>query len=244
MSSSDPTPMPAPWALDELEYTEVFTPMYESFDDAHGGAHPATGDASLETGERDVTGTPMIDASAVDALVEARLAALRPALEEAAYARGHADGVRQGAEQGREPIGQLLSALTEALSSVRAHEQRWLGNVEENLTALAVTIARHVIERELATEPTVVTELVARALRQFPLERQLTVRLHPDDSALLRQAITAGALTIEPSLEIHWLADAHIVRGGCLVEGRERVLDGRLDTALERVYRALGQVQA
>nr|MCU0617960.1 flagellar assembly protein FliH [Gemmatimonadaceae bacterium] len=229
---------------DELEYTELFTPLYDTFDSASASEPTRVDDASTTTGDRDVTGAPSIDASVVDALVEARLAALRPALEEAAYARGHADGVRQGAEQAREPIGQLLSALTEAMSSVRAHEQRWLGNIEENLTALAVTVARHVIERELSTEPSVVTELVMRALRQFPLERQLTVRLHPDDHALIRQALAAGSITIEPTLEIHWLSDTHIVRGGCLVEGRERVLDGRLDTALERIYRTLGQVQA
>jgi flagellar biosynthesis/type III secretory pathway protein FliH len=49
---------------------------------------------------------------------------------------------------------------------------------------------------------------------------------------------------VPSALEILWQADAHVVRGGCLVEGRERVLDGRIDTALERVYRSLGQVQA
>lgn len=244
MSSSDRTPAPAPWALDELEYTEVFTPLYDAFDGSAADAPALMDDASHTADDRAGTSAPSVDASVVDALVEARLAALRPALEEAAYARGHADGVRQGADQAREPIGQLLSALAEAMSSVRAHEQRWLGNVEENLTALAVTVARHVIERELSTEPSVVTELVMRALRQFPLERQLTVRLHPDDHALIRHAIATGEFTVEPALEIHWLSDVHIVRGGCLVEGRERVLDGRLDTALERVYRALGQVQA
>ena len=33
-------------------------------------------------------------------------------------------------------------------------------------------------------------------------------------------------------------------RGGCLVEGRERIIDGRVDTSLERAYRSIGQVQA
>ena len=44
--------------------------------------------------------------------------------------------------------------------------------------------------------------------------------------------------------DVRWVADAHIARGGCLVEGRERIIDGRVDTSLERAYRTMGQVQA
>jgi flagellar biosynthesis/type III secretory pathway protein FliH len=44
--------------------------------------------------------------------------------------------------------------------------------------------------------------------------------------------------------DVRWVADPHIVRGGCLVEGRERIIDGRVDTSLERAYRSIGQVQA
>lgn len=36
-----------------------------------------------------------------------------------------------------------------------------------------------------------------------------------------------------------WVADARVSRGGCMVEGRERIVDGRIETALERVYRRL-----
>ena len=41
-----------------------------------------------------------------------------------------------------------------------------------------------------------------------------------------------------------WLADARVARGGCLVEGRERIVDGRVDTALERAYRRMAQIDA
>lgn len=239
MSSSEHAPAPSPWALDELDTTLLFAPLYSEMDDGRAGAMNAgVGPVATPAPE------PMFDAAAVDGLLEHRLAELRPALEQAAFARGREEGLRLAAEQGREQVGRVVSALTDALASVRAHEQRWLGNIEENLAAVAVTIARHLIHRELTVTPSVVTELVARALHEFPLEKRLVVRLHPDDNALVREALTAGTTTIDPALEILWVADPNVVRGGCLVEGRERVLDGRMDTALERAYRALGQVQA
>jgi hypothetical protein len=50
--------------------------------------------------------------------------------------------------------------------------------------------------------------------------------------------------TDESEVEIRWISDVSILRGGCLMEGRERIIDGRVDTALERAYRGLGGVQA
>jgi flagellar biosynthesis/type III secretory pathway protein FliH len=141
-------------------------------------------------------------------------------------------------------VGRLLQALVDATQSVQAHEQRWLGNVEENLAASAVTIARHLIQRELTAEPSVITDLVSRSLALFPLERQITVRLHPDDLAVLQDALARNELAAVSAREVRWQPDSNVVRGGCLVDGRERVLDGRIDTALERAYRTLGQVLA
>ena len=39
--------------------------------------------------------------------------------------------------------------------------------------------------------------------------------------------------------EVRWIPDASIGRGGCVVEGPERIVDGRLESALERVYRRI-----
>jgi flagellar assembly protein FliH len=40
------------------------------------------------------------------------------------------------------------------------------------------------------------------------------------------------------------VADARIVRGGCVVEGRERIIDGRVDLALEQIFRKLSGTDA
>jgi flagellar biosynthesis/type III secretory pathway protein FliH len=45
-----------------------------------------------------------------------------------------------------------------------------------------------------------------------------------------RAPVTAGR-------EVRWIPDASIGCGGCVVEGPERIVDGRIEAALERVYR-------
>jgi flagellar assembly protein FliH len=235
MSSSDAA-TPAPWALDELDMSDVFMPLddFGATASAAHDAHAAHAASAAETAADE----------ALEARVAARLAAMRPAIEAEAFARGHAAGVQAAGAAAHEQVARIAQALGEATQAVQTHEQRWLGNVEENLAAIAVTVARHLIHRELTTDATVITSLVTRAIKQFPLERTISVRLHPDDHAIVQEALEASTLTVPATHEVHWHADPHIVRGGCLVEGRERVLDGRIDTALERAYRTLGQVQA
>ena len=166
----------------------------------------------------------------------------RFALRLAARPLGQDDAERAVREAAEAKVAQALRALDEAVASVQLHSERWIANVEENLSALATVVARFVVEREVATDPSIIRELVQRALSQFPMDQMVTVRLHPEDAATC--TFEAGADASRRVRDVRWIADPQITRGGCLVEGRERIIDGRVDTSLERAYRTVGQVQA
>lgn len=207
-----------PWALDELAMPDVFSmPVQQLGHDTVAESHDAGFDPS-----------PF---------------AIDPAQIEAdAYARGVADGEATARQRAEAMIASSVRALNEAIESVRTHEARWTSNAEENVAALAIMVARHLVQREVDADPEIVRGLVNRALSQFPLDQVITVRLNPED-------VTACGSTLKPDAagrmrDVRWISDAHILRGGCLVEGRERIIDGRVDTSLERAYRAVGQVQA
>jgi flagellar biosynthesis/type III secretory pathway protein FliH len=221
MSSSEPGKMNAtPWSLDEFVAHDVFLSPAPS-------AEPHA-ETSVET-------------HALEAQFEQRLAAECARVEADAYARGRADGERSAQATLQDSLRSALSALGDATESVTMHETRWVTNIEENIASLAVSVARHIVQREIDADPSFVAGLVANALAQYPIDQEITVRLCPDDLALCRQVIEQdmnGARTMR------WISDASIARGGCLTEGRERIIDGRVETALERVYRAIAQVQA
>jgi flagellar biosynthesis/type III secretory pathway protein FliH len=85
--------------------------------------------------------------------------------------------------------------------------------------------------------------LVRRALTEFPVDQSVRIRVNPVDLSIL-SAASGDAGKITGSREASWMADPRVTRGGCLVEGRERIVDGRVDTALERAYRRMAQVDA
>ncbi len=206
------------WALDELEMPDIFEgPITREV------ARPEV--AASEVGEQVLTSPQEL----------ARI-------EAAAYAHGRADGEKTAWSELLPRLESLADALASALEDVQLHQARWTANAEENLAVLGVAIARQLIAREVETDAGIVTGLVQRALVQFPLDQPVTVRLHPDD------ADSCGEL-LRPAEgnkfhEIRWIADPQVHRGGCMVEGRERIIDGRVDTALERIYRSVGNVQA
>lgn len=204
-----------PWSLDEFAMPELF------------------GTAAAQVAAP--------SASAAEPAYEMRLAAESARIEADAYARGRADGERAARGALEHALTGAMQALSEAVESVRIHESRWLANAEENIAALAVLVARHVVQGAVDADPTLVHNVVRHALEQCPMEHDIAVRMHPDDLAACRSVIAQHADDLRG---VRWVADPTIVRGGCLTEGRERIIDGRVDTALERAYRALAGVPA
>ena len=175
----------------------------------------------------------------LEADFQARLAVERSRLETAAYSRGRADGERAARAGVDEEIASAMALLSEALDTVQLHESRWVSNAEENIAALAVMVARHIVQREVNADPSFVRDVVQSAMAQYPLDQEITIRINPEDLNACRASIEASGRH-----QIRWISDVSILRGGCLMEGRERIIDGRVDTALERAYRSLGGVQA
>ena len=183
------------------------------------------------------------DAAGREAL-EALEQALRAELEERvaeAYRDGFEAGHAAGVEAAAAELSSARAAAMGAAAEIRAREADWAGVLEENVCAVATAVARRILDRELETDRLVVLEMARAAVERFGLEESLRIRLHPDDHAVLSQA-QGGAAELAASLEgraVQWIADPGIEAGGCVVEGRERIVDGRVDTALVRAYRML-----
>jgi flagellar biosynthesis/type III secretory pathway protein FliH len=209
-----------PWALDELELPEIFMPV------GRDGLASHADDVEEEVEEVEQPASPQE----------------RARIEAAAYAHGRADGEKMARNELTPQLESAMAALSAALDIVQRHQARWMANIEENIAVVAVVAARHIIAREVEIDATVVGDLVQRALVQFPVDHTITVRLNPDDVKTCHEQLQSSG--VQRPTDIRWTSDPLIQRGGALVEGRERIIDGRVDTALERVYRLLGNLQA
>lgn len=153
------------------------------------------------------------------------------AIEEAAraegYARGHAEGLASGQAEIRRIVAQmegLLDAFTRPLARLDAE-------VGDALGALAVRIAGALLGRSYAADPALLAALVREALEISGSEtRQLELRLHPDDIAMLTPHL--------PPLDgVRLVPDLTLARGDLRVHADSVRIDGslaaRLNTALQ-----------
>ena len=227
----------------------AFTDLSAAPTVAGGWAPPVLDAAAPTTASYSLVDAAEEAARAAAAEREAELAMLamqHQAELEAAWADGHAAGRLEGEQAERARLRTAMQATERALDDLRAGEEHWTGNIEENLAALAVAIAKQVITHAAQVDDAVVRAVVARSLQEFPIDQPLVIRVHPADLEALQGAEREGTpLPVgEQQAEVRWVADPRVAPGGTLVEGRERIVDGRVDTALERVYRRLTYTHA
>jgi flagellar biosynthesis/type III secretory pathway protein FliH len=217
----------AAWRLEEL------APLGDAGEDARDHAPAGESPAAAEQRRADE-----------EARRQAEHAAELERVAAQAYAAGQAAGEERGRAEAAARLASAMAAVETALDRIDEGERRWEGVLDENICALAIAVARQVIGRELAGDTATLTDLVRRALAEFPIDQPVQIRVHPTDLAALAAhgstgAPGAGTAAVAPNREARWIAEPGVAPGGCIVEGRERIVDGRVDTALERVYRKL-----
>lgn len=161
--------------------------------------------------------------------------------QESARARAYAQGRERGLAEAHEELMNSVKMVNDALDVVRSAGDAWQANLEANMVALSTAIARQIVGRELRDDPDSFADLVRTALTKFPLENAVKIRVNPADlSAISKISQRLGsAIHIEGTRETQWIADPDILPGGCIVDGPETVVDGRIDTTLERIFRVL-----
>lgn len=171
----------------------------------------------------------------------ARLNAETEAKVKEAYETGYEEGRLEGEIAEGIRLRSAIAACDLALQSISDNESQWQSSVRPNIAALATAIARQIISRELQTDSDAIADLVRRALAEYPIDQPIRIRISPHDLSLISAVDKEHGMPpkIAPNRVIRWLADPLIAPGGCLVEGRDQIVDGRVDTALERIYRRL-----
>ncbi|HEB76969.1 MAG TPA: flagellar assembly protein FliH [Methylothermaceae bacterium] len=159
------------------------------------------------------------------------------------YDKGFQQGYREGRDKGEaegraaaekslvqeaEYLGRIMAALTEPLKQL---DQQ----VEEELVALAIAVARQLIRRELKTDPGQIVAVVREALGLLPLsQRTATVTMHPEDAALVRSALKLDQIHVPWQI----VEDPLISRGGCRVETEVSRIDATVEARLAAVIAA------
>lgn len=164
---------------------------------------------------------------------------------EAARAEGFDEGHRAGMAEGRSSEEARTRSAFDAAARVVSEVEARLARLEEtarrDLPGLATAIASHLVGEAVEADPALLARLVQQAVSEFLPDEPVKIRVNPRDLALLSGPLDARDEGDSPMADraVRWISDPEVRPGGCLVESRDRLVDGRVSTALERIYRAL-----
>lgn len=211
-------------------------PSSFDFPDGEGGSAP--------------TVAPEEAARAAEALAaaaharEQALSALRESAREAGhrdgYEAGYQEGMAEGLEAGRASGAEQVAVATAHLHTLNAGLQDAFATVDtamaDTLLELSLQFAQAMLRQTLAVQPERIVPLIREFLRDASdTQRPATLRLHPDDVAVVREALGPECELAGWSL----FADVEITRGGCLLQARHGETDGRIETRWRELNRAL-----
>lgn len=228
-ASSKPTPKPA--ASKTNAYSR-FIPR-EEIDEVASWSFSSMDSnlAPLEAGERDEPG----------ATESENLQAVR----EQAWAEGYARGREQGEQDTRaamtEPLQQALAANALRMGELMhgmadqllASEQK----ISRQLLELACDIARQVVRQELKVNTRQLRTVIGEALEMIVDDGlPSTVRMHPDDLALMKDALIETLGENAPE----FVADVTITPGGCVIHTPSMAVDATVEKRWARAVGNLG----
>jgi flagellar assembly protein FliH len=186
--------------------------------------------------------TPAAAALVNQARIEAE-AIRTAAATEATMVREHAwhHGYQAGLDEARIAAAQVVDASIEHLrtlaSSALVDRATLLRDAERQVFDLALAIARAIIHREVALDPTTITSTIETLLTHLQSEAVSALHVHPDDVPLLTRFWNQRARSAADR-QVQIIADHRITRGGCRVETVAGAWDATLETQLERIQQA------
>jgi len=148
-------------------------------------------------------------------------------LQRQAYQEGYDAGFRQGLNDGQARIQQQVQYLTGIIEFMNRPLQSLDEEIESELVALALTIARQIIRREIQTDEGQIVAVVREAVTALPVaDNLLRIHLHPEDATVVRDKLSGT------DGQGRWqiVDDPALTRGDCLVNTET----SRIDATVER----------
>jgi flagellar assembly protein FliH len=148
------------------------------------------------------------------------------------YKDGHVEGVRKGEAELAKRINEVnvkIAALEAIIGTLAKPLEELDAQVESELTRLALTVAKHLVRRELKIDPTQIIGIIRHTVSLLPLaSRNIRIHLHPDDAAVVREKLA------QPAGDQQWqlAEDPLMARGGCRVTTDTSSIDARFETAI------------
>jgi flagellar assembly protein FliH len=145
---------------------------------------------------------------------------------------GRSQGYKEGRDQAESESQDLFQRLEGLFNALAEPVSQLDDEIENSIAELALSIARQLVRREIKTEPGEIVAVVREAVRALPISaRKPTIYLHPEDTQLVRNALSVG----EDEKSYRFEEDLLLTRGDCRVETESSNIDASIEARLSAI---------
>jgi len=157
---------------------------------------------------------------------------------------GHAKGEAAGRAEALAAAGARLKELDErwtaALAEFESNREGMLLEARTDVLRLALAAAEMVTKRAIQMRPEAAADQLAAVLGLLVKPTRLVVAVHPDDVAVLREALPGMSERFSSAAHVELVPDHGLERGSCVAKmGSGGVIDASVRTQLERIVKAM-----
>jgi len=153
-------------------------------------------------------------------------------------------GIEAGKAEHAAKVAESTQLLAAAAEAIREAHERFLASLESEVVELSMTIASHILHREIHADRELVLITVRKALANLANRGRMTIRAHPDDLSALRNEKINLLEEFDGIEELLIRPDESITPGGCVVESALMQVDARIEAQLQSIFQALREPQA
>lgn len=158
--------------------------------------------------------------------------------EKTAYEEGRREGERTQDEQLLKERNEMAELQKGVLNSLKQMLPQMAREMESALIQLALESAQKVVGG-LEIDSRMVEKVVREALSHVQDTAEVSIRLHPEDLALLRKHESPLLEGLPETGPLRFSASQEVTRGGCIVQTRFGLIDGLRETKLEQLRKAV-----
>jgi len=121
----------------------------------------------------------------------------------------------------REAVERTVGAMREAVQSLHSERKAMLAEMEQAVTELAVAIASRLLYLKISAGDFAVESLVRDVVERLDSAEQVTVKLNPEDLALLHKRLDERQSVLDSDNHAQLVADPSLERGDCVASSGE-----------------------
>jgi flagellar assembly protein FliH len=145
---------------------------------------------------------------------------------------GIEEGKKIGRQEALQELKPALQLLEDYAKMLHAERQDLASRFEAQLVSLASQMTEKILQVELSARPELLVGIVRAALSGVSDAKQVTLRIHPQDIAMLKNKAETLAEMLSSSTALEFRPDDTLNRGDCIIDSDIGSLDARLATQL------------